>query len=791
MENNESFKFLQGGGEMGKLIRAVNWSDTPIGPVAAWPTSLKIAVGIMLSSPFPMYIAWGKEYTQLYNDGYRPILGATKHPKALGIGTAETFSEIWHIIGSMFDGVMKGTAVGFPNFMLPLDRNGYVEECFFDFSYSPIMNETGEIGGVLVTVIEVTERIKADKALKEAKEQLELANAESERQRERLKAFFMQAPAGICILDGPDLIFELINPSYQQLFPERELLGKPVLEALPEITNQEISVILQDVYRNDKTFEGLELKIPLARHENGIIEDRFFNFIYQPRHDVHGKVDGILVFVFEVTDIVSSKILLEESEKRFRTMVEQSPVPMLVTKGESMVFEEINRPMLELIGRDDFVKGLSAYEAMPELKGQPIMDQLYRTFQTGEIWTGYEQLIFINRNGKPDPGYFNVSYKPLYENGKITGVLQSAVDVTEQVRARKDLEKAEDTLKLALKAAQLGTFDMDMEKGTMEWDERCRTLFGISHHDTVTYEKDFLNGLHPDDRERVQKVIENVFKKSISNGHYDIEYRTVDATDKRVRWIRAMGKTYFDTQDNPLRFIGSVLDITEIKADELRKNDFIGMVSHELKTPLTSLQGYVQLLQVKVKTDKDNFIVDMLERVNSQVKKMNNLINGFLNLSRFESGKIHLNKQNFELPGLVKEIMEEMGLIFSKTPISLGTCAPIAVYADRDKIGSVITNLISNAVKYSPSGSPIEIKCESTEDFALISVKDKGIGIKQQDIDKLFERYFRVEKGNNTIAGFGIGLYLSAEIMQRHNGKISVESQPGEGSTFYISIPLQ
>ncbi len=151
---------------MGELIRAKDWSKTSLGDPSNWPQSLRTMVAMMLENPFGMYIAWGKEYSQLYNDGYRPILGANKHPSALGIGTHQTFSEIWHIIGPMFDGVMKGKAVGFPDFMLRLNRNGFEEECYFDFSYSPIRKDDGEVGGVLVTVIETTEKKKNDRSIK-------------------------------------------------------------------------------------------------------------------------------------------------------------------------------------------------------------------------------------------------------------------------------------------------------------------------------------------------------------------------------------------------------------------------------------------------------------------------------------------------------------------------------------------------------------------------------------------------------------------------------------------------
>ncbi|MEP6713547.1 MAG: ATP-binding protein, partial [Ferruginibacter sp.] len=704
----------------------------------------------------------------------------------------ETFAEIWHIIESMFDGVMEGKAVGFPNFMLPLNRNGYVEECYFDFSYSPIADEDGNIGGVLVTVIETTEKLKATTDLKEAKTALEYAKAESEEQRDRLKRFFMQAPAGISILDGEDLVFELVNPPYQKLFPDRQLLGKALLEAIPEIKDQPIYEILLGVYKNDKTFEGHGLKIPLASSTDGPIEDRYFDFIYQPRHNASGTVDGIMVFVYEVTDMTTTKLALEESEKRFRSMVEQSPIPMLVTKGETMIFEEINPPMLELIDRDNSIKGKPIAETMPELEGQAVMKILFDTFYTGEPWTGYEQPMVIKRNGEELQGFYNLSYKPLIENGKVTGVLQSAVDVTKQVNDRKSLEKAEDTLRSALLAAQLGTFDIDMEKGTMNWDERCRVLFGINHQHTVSYEHDFVNGLHPEDRDRIIKIInDEVLVKAVSGGNYNVEYRTVGAEDKQVRWVRAMGKAYFNEQDVPVRFIGTVFDITELKKDEIRKNDFIGIVSHELKTPLTSLQGYIQLSQLGAASGDHQLTSSLLDRADKQLRKMNNLINGFLNVSRLEAGKIFLNKQVFNIGELAKEIIEEAQLVVKTHELYFKPCEPVNICADRDKIGSVISNLVNNAAKYSAKGSRIDVECTVDGKMAMISVKDQGIGIKPEDTERLFERFYRVESiDNKHVSGFGIGLYLSAEIITRHDGEINVESEPGKGSKFYFKIPL-
>jgi two-component system sensor histidine kinase VicK len=665
---NISYNFMPDGGEMGAMIRSKDWAATPLGARDSWPVALKLATGMLLGTPFPMYIAWGPQFIQLYNDGFRPILGSAKHPDALGISTSQTFSEIWQIIGPMFRDVMIGRSVGLSDLALPINRNGYVEECHFNFSYSPLFGDSGEIAGVLVTVIETTEQIRTLDALRTATRELEAAHDESERQGARLKRFLMEAPAGVCILDGPELVFELVNPGYQQLFPGRDLLGRSLAEALSEIREQPIWEILQHVYNTGELFEGKGLLVPLAKNDGGPILDRYFDFIYQPRHGSDGSVDGILVFVYEVTDMIVTQKLAEISSKK--------------------------------------------------------------------------------------------------------------------------LEKTEDSLRLALNAARLGTFDMDLEKGTMEWDERCRTLFGITHQDPVTFEKDFTRGLHPEDRDRILSVIKNVFVKTVSNGNYDVEFRTVGAEDSKTRWVRAMGKADFDERDRPLRFVGAVLDITELKQDELRKDDFIGIVSHELKTPLTSLNAYTQLLQDSTTIRQDKFVADVLDRVHFQVKKMNTLINGFLNTARLESGKIYLENRDFNLDELVKDAIEESRMLMATHEMIFKPCEPILVCADRDKIGSVIANLLSNATKYSEPGTKIEVDCKKEGQYALVSVRDEGMGIPQSDFERLFERYYRVEyKRGRHISGFGIGLYLSAEIIHRHNGKIWVESEVGKGSTFYFTIP--
>lgn len=156
---------LRGGGEAGALMRSIDWSSTPLGPVELWPPSLRTIVAVMLSSRFAMRVLWGPEFIVLYNDAYRPILGKTKHPAAMGSPAASIFAEVWELVGPVFQRVRRGDAVSFDDALLPLDRNGYLEDCYFTVSYSPIRDEYGSVGGVLGVVHETTDRVLAERRL--------------------------------------------------------------------------------------------------------------------------------------------------------------------------------------------------------------------------------------------------------------------------------------------------------------------------------------------------------------------------------------------------------------------------------------------------------------------------------------------------------------------------------------------------------------------------------------------------------------------------------------------------
>lgn len=358
--------------------------------------------------------------------------------------------------------------------------------------------------------------------------------------------------------------------------------------------------------------------------------------------------------------------------------------------------------------------------------------------------------------------------------------------ITEQVEIRKALQKAEEMLRFSIEAANVGTWYFDIATETFRPSSSLKKLFGYAVDEEMTYQH-ILAQINEDYRGKVIAAASGTIYKG---ANYNVEFPATGFHDQKVRWLKAIGKLDHDAAGRLSHFSGVVIEITEQKQDEIRKNDFIAMVSHELKTPLTSLKGYMQLLTGKAKKTDDAFTINALERGNTQITKMTAMINGFLNVSRLEAGKIHLEKLPFRLEQLMRDIVDEVMMTTQSHDIVLLPFPPLMVNADADKIGQVISNFLSNAVKYSPLHSRIEVTACLTGNMVQVSVKDQGMGISSEDTGKLFDRFYRVENRHaQNISGFGIGLYLCAEIVYRHDGQIWVNSETGKGSAFYFSIP--
>lgn len=497
---NEKHYFLSGGGEMGEMIRAKDWSKTTLGDPDTWPQSLKTIVAVMLENPFGMYIAWGNDYIQLYNDGYRPILGTTKHPQALGISTRETFSEIWHIIGSMFDGVMQGTPVGFPDFMLPLNRNGFVEECYFDFSYSPIRKEDGEVGGILVTVIETTENKKATETLLESNKQF-LNN-------------IMHAPFAMCVFKGKDHTVEIANEQMLELWGKniQDVLNKPIFEGLPEAKDQGLETLIDSVFITGEKFVANEWSIQLPR--NGTIETVYLNFVYEALKENDGTISGIVAIAIDVTPQVLSRSKIEESEQKARVIVENAPFAIAVYEGEDMIVEFANQTIINIWGKGKDVIGKPFKEILPELDHQLVFDQIRSVYKTGQSFHTKNTPLDLVVDGNLGTYYFNYSFTPLYDlAGNIYAVMNTGVDLTDLNVAQRKIEEANKRFRNTVKQAPVGITILRGSEFVVEMANQAYLNLVDKKEDSFVG-KPLFDSL-PEVKESVASLLEGVLKTGI------------------------------------------------------------------------------------------------------------------------------------------------------------------------------------------------------------------------------------------------------------------------------------
>jgi signal transduction histidine kinase/CheY-like chemotaxis protein len=287
-------RFLEGGGEMGALMRAHDWSRTSLGSPDTWPQPLRTALRMLLNSGHPMYIWWGPDLICFYNDAYRPSIGADRHPGSLGRPGREVWAEIWPIIGPQIEQVMSGHGATWnENQLVPISRHGRIDEVYWTYSYNPIDDELAArgVGGVLVICTETTQQVLAQKYMRAAEA--------------RWRELFDQAPGFMCVLRGPEHRFEYYNSRYAEIIGQRDLLGRSVLEALPEVEDQGFVALLDSVYRTGSahiaTAAPIHLPLPGDAHT---LHLRYLDFVYQPIRNADGEVTGIFVEGADVTERV-------------------------------------------------------------------------------------------------------------------------------------------------------------------------------------------------------------------------------------------------------------------------------------------------------------------------------------------------------------------------------------------------------------------------------------------------------------------------------------------------------
>lgn len=640
---------------------------------------------------------------------------------------------------------------------------------------TPLRDSKGNLTGAINMLVDITENRQT---------QLQLLQSE-----EKYRTLFNSMGEGFCILekisDNPlDFRFIEANSAFELQTGVKNIIGKTLCQIFPYVA-EKWTGIANAVFFTGKPFQFEEAFL----NQKLILEFYVFQIKRRSQNFI-----GVIV-----KNITRRK--KEEAASHWLASIVETTDDAIVSKTLDGFITSWNHSAEKMFG-------YTAKEAIGQHITLIVPPELYKDeedvlakLRRGEKVSHFET-VRQNKNGSRLT--ISETISPIRDNtGRIIGASKIARDITGQKRAERALRESEERLRITLDAIGMGTWDWNIVSDKIVWNKQQYLLLGLDPEKEKDMPKNlayFLQFINQKDAEKAKKKLKTAAEEGVNNIYQD-QFRIIRANDGKQRWMNRYGRKVKDENGHFTHIVGVMYDITERKFMERQKDEFIGIASHELKTPVTSIKMYVELILQMLKEKEDIQNVDMLQKLDRQVDRLVELINDLLDTTRIDEGKLSLNIKPFDLNELIEEC-EEAFQPTKRHKIIFLAGELKQVWADRERIGQVITNLISNAIKYSPESEEIVITSEQIENGVKVSVRDTGIGISKELLPKIFNRFSRIDNPQ-TFPGIGLGLYISAEIIRRHGGIISVESPPkqvsragppskdveGKGSLFYFTLP--
>lgn len=971
-QNLPNAQFLSGGGEMGELIRSMDWTDNPLGPVENWPQSLRTSVSLCLSSTFPILIAWGPETIQIYNDAYRPICGAM-HPESMGMNFRICWESALEVVGDKFTRGQQGEGTYIKDQQMFLFRYGYLEEAFMTFSFAPIRDESGEVGGIFHPITETTDKMLSGRRTQVLRELAALTG--KAKTIEEIGAMASERHVDF-LSDLPFLLFYSID----QKSGRAKLISAAGTQLATQLAAPEIYLD-----ENEKGSWPLSAKLsgPIVLED---LKGRFGDFSCQPYPETPHSAVILPVFISGndspagyIIAGVSSRRAMDEDYLGFYTMLastfstavsnvyayeqEQKRAEALAaidrskTAFFSNVSHEFRTPLTLMLGP---LEDLQRHQIMqdPEIRESVVATHRnamrllklvnnlldFSRVEAGRVKAAYQRVNISELTADLSSGFRSIIEKAgmrlnvLMPNETlevfvdkqmwekiVLNLLSNAFKYTLEGEISLSLEasfeqavlKVLDTgvgipshelphmferfhrvensagrthegsgigLSLVSELVSLHGGEISVEstlgKGSLftvriplgsthlpqelvkgddyesspsgireSFLQEASGLLGTEYEqaegrndqiDNLQTSKETGQVLIVDDnadmRAYLKRLLEKEFKiHTAVNGQdaliqlnsfkpdlilSDIMMPVMDGKEllakirekeekhwvpliflsarageeARIDGLEAGADDYlvkpFSAQEL-LSKVRAQIKINRIRLqNEQRMRDFVSVATHELKTPLTALSGYAQVIEMKARKIAEPSMVKAAERARHQVVKMARLVDDLLDVSKLEEGMLHLNHEGFDICELIQETIMDVQSTSANHQISFSAIQSTQIRADREKISQVLTNLMTNAVKYAPNAPSITVSAHLEHGQIKVGVRDEGIGIAQDDQRHVFKRFYRTESANKGFRGFGLGLYLCAEIIARHGGTIGLESEPSKGSLFYFSLPI-
>lgn len=589
-QDQEGLGFLAAGGEMGARLRAVDWAATPLGPAAGWPQSLRTTVGIMLRSMHPMFVAWGPDLNFLYNDAYAPILGA-KHPDAAGRPFAQIWSEIWDDVGPLVDRALAGEATWFDDMHLVMERNGYREDTWYTFSYSPVHDETGGVGGMFCACTETTGKVLNERRLqfqlslserlRDLSDPVEITVAASQQLGEWLGA----SRVGYGEVDNDETLRVARDWSAQGEAPGAPGTPRPLIgfgEAFLENLRQGRTMRLDDAAADPRaaacaaayTAIGARALIVVPLVKEGRLTAIFYVHQSSPRTWSAADValaEDVAERTWAALDRARAEQALSrqsiEEGQRLRDLFSQAPSFMAVLRGPEHVVDLANDAYMRLVGGDRALVGRPIREGLPEVAGQGFFELLDSVYASGEPFFSHEAPLALQRTpGEPtEERFVDFIYQPvLGADGAVSGIFVEGYDVTDRVQAAHALRDSEARFRLAMHAARMGVVTFTLDPSSVSHSQSYATLLGFPADAALTLEQ-VRSRYHPDDVSATMEQRRAILESS--DTFYDVEHRVV-WPDGSVHWVYGRGEVERDDAGRALSVTAVYIDVTAQKLTE-------------------------------------------------------------------------------------------------------------------------------------------------------------------------------------------------------------------------------
>ena len=713
-------------------------------------------------SPIGITVLRGREFmVEMANDAYLEVVDR-KEESFVGRPLFDSLPEVESTVHSLLDDVLT-TGIPFRGveYPVPIKRYGKQQVSYFDFLYSPLKDEEGNITGIIVTVTDVTEKVEARKVIEASeKEFRQLADTLPElvwttdgNGKQTFASFRWKEYTGLDPYDAA---------TFEKMAHPEDLPG--------------ILALWADCLASGKLYKA-ELRL---KNKEG--DYKWFEANGEPIRNEKGEIEKWIGAFSNIHERIAYEHKLKADEERLNIIIKASDLGTWDLNVKTREIHYSDR-YLEIFGYPERVE-LTHEKLLEHMHPEdlPVRENAFKVaFETGVLQ--YEsRLIWKDKSIHWIEGKGQVFYD---EHNQPVMMMGTARDITEEKYYQKELEEREMKFRLLANSMPQFVWTGDAEGNLNYFNQAVYNYSGVTP--AQMQQDGWLQIVHDDDKkENIEKWV-----AAIQSGHDFLYEHRFRRHDGEYRWQLSRAIPQRDAAGNIQMWVGTSTDIQEIKELDQQKDFFISMASHELKTPITAIKGYVQLLQSKHDKGEDNFLKNSLRVINKQIDTLTTLISDLLDLSKIKSGSLVLNKENFEVGWLIKEIIEEIKHINPNYSFEYNSEIQTKVFADRERVGQVVRNFFTNAVKYSPDNKIVKVAAYEKDNNVIISVEDSGIGISKANQERIFERFFRVEgKNEKTFPGFGIGLFICAEIIRRHGGTIHVNSEPGKGSVFYFSLPL-